>query len=167
MDHEKFVSRSSDKHGGKTTEKNVSLNEKHGGKTTENYVFVNEKHGGKTTEKFISVNEKHGGKTAERYASVNENGGKISGKFVSSSEKHRNGRTSNARYRESSEEPSSPSVEETSDGNEEYRVPRRGVKGNNRLSTSKTPVKDQLGKALPFGKTNSVTQQVFLCVHTS
>ncbi|KAL2935780.1 Protein MICRORCHIDIA 4 [Bienertia sinuspersici] len=137
-DKEMFVSRSSDKNGGKAGAKYVSLND---GKTADKYLSVIEKQAGKTVDKYASMNEKHGGKRAEKYVSVNENG-----------------RTYNARYREFSEEPASPSVEETSDGDEDYRVPKRAVNGT-RLSTLKTPGKDQLEKTPPLAKTSSATQQ--------
>lgn len=114
--------------------------DKHGGKTV-GYSRPPDQPGAKTT--YSRPSDKHGAKTVGRTVSVNENG-----------------RTYNARGRESSEEPSSPSVEETSDGDEAYRLPRRGVNGTSQ-SALKTPGKNQSGKALPPEKTSDVTQQVF------
>lgn len=112
--------------------------DKHGGKTV-CYSRPPDQPGAKTT--YSRPSDKHGAKTVGRTVSVNENG-----------------RTYNARGRESSEEPSSPSVEETSDGDEAYRLPRRGVNGTSQ-SALKTPGKNQSGKALPPEKMSDVTQQ--------
>ncbi|XP_021775820.1 protein MICRORCHIDIA 7-like [Chenopodium quinoa] len=152
VDYDKLYSpRSSDKHGGNT----VGKYDKYGNGRR------SDKTGEKTATKHISVNEKYG-----NGQSSDKNGEKTSGKHVSVNEKYGNDRT--ARVRESSEEPSSPSMEDTSDNYELPRVLRKRVNETSHStlktletshSTLKTTDKDQSGKAFPSGTTSCAVQQ--------
>lgn len=128
MDYEKVSSRSSDKYGGKTVGKQVSVNDKYGN--------------GRSSDK---NGEKAAGK---------------SGKHVSVNDKYGNDRTYNARVRETSEEPSSPSIEDASEYNEQPRVLRRRDNGTGH-STLNTPGKDQSEKVLLSETMSCAAQQVF------
>lgn len=146
MTSEKLSSRSSAKHGGTSVGKDVSVNDNYGNGRP------SDKHGEKTVGKHVSLNEKYGnGCSSEKH------GEKTVGKRVSVNEKYGNKHSYNARDSESSEEPSSPSVEDTP-GNEQHRMPRRGVNGTSH-SILKTPSKDQSGKTLPLEKMSRTTQQ--------
>ena len=100
--------------------------------------------------------------------SYRKQGEKAGGKFVSVNERYGNGHAYHMRSRESSEEPSSPSAEDTSDAYESNNVTRRRVDGANHPTpkttehpTPKTSGQERPQTGSPSPKTRSATQKVF------
>uniref|UniRef100_A0A7C9AWR3 Uncharacterized protein n=1 Tax=Opuntia streptacantha TaxID=393608 RepID=A0A7C9AWR3_OPUST len=98
--------------------------------------------------------------------SYRKQGEKAGGKFVSVNEKYGNGHAYRMRSRESSEEPSSPSAEDTSDAYESNNVTRRRVNGASHPTpmitehpTAKTSGQERTQTASPSLKTRSATQK--------
>ncbi|KNA08584.1 hypothetical protein SOVF_161360 [Spinacia oleracea] len=115
-----------------------------------------DKYGGKTVGKQVSVNDKYGnGRSSDKNG---EKAAGKSGKHVSVNDKYGNDRTYNARVRETSEEPSSPSIEDASEYNEQPRVLRRRDNGTGH-STLNTPGKDQSEKVLLSETMSCAAQQ--------